>query len=263
MSLLRACLLALLPLPALAQTVTWLVFDAPPMYIRTGPLANHGSTEVVIERLIAALPQYRHRTRLTVFARGWYDLEREDGLCIAGVSETAERERIAAFSRTLFSSSANRLITLGKRAERFAAMQNAAGRIDLDLLGRAAALRGAYAPKRSYGTAVTRYLNNQEKNAALDPVPNEYQLFSLLVHDRIDYFFGYKAEVTYYSQTFHTEDIFISFPVEGDEARIEAHVACSGQALGRAVVADVDRLLADPAFVASIKAARSAWDLSD
>jgi uncharacterized protein (TIGR02285 family) len=252
-------LLLLLPLSAPAESVTWLMFDAPPMFIRSGPLANQGSSEAVMRLLTSRLPAYQHRFRDSVIARAWHDIEHEDGICMVGVAKNPERERVAVFSRPIYSAAGNKLIALKEQGSRFAKVLDAAGRIDLDSLLRDPSLRGAYVPKRSYGASVTKFINN----GTLDPVPNEYQLFNLLTHHRIDYFFGYNAEVNYYAKIYDVRESLTRIPVAGDDKRIEAHVACSNQPLGRAVIADTEKLLADPAFLASIQTARGAWETGE
>jgi len=256
-------LIALFPVAVRAESVTWLMFDAPPMYIRSGPLANQGSSDKVVRLLSAALPRYEHKLRPTVFARAWYDIEHEDGVCMVGAAQTAERERIAKFSRAIYNSSGNRLIALKAKSERFAKVKNADGRIDLSLLGAESDLRGAFAPKRSYGPSVSRFINQSEKKVTLESVPNEYQLFNLLTHDRIDYFFAYGAEVQYYRQIYNIQEPLTLLPVAGDDTRIDAHVACSKQPLGSAIIADIEALLSNPAFAAQIQAARGGWEALD
>ena len=241
------------------QTVDWLVFDAPPMYIREGPLANQGSSDEAIALLTSRLPNYRHRTTLTTFARAWYQIRHSDGICIVGVSKTPERESFAKFSESIFNGPGNVVVTLTENKPKFLGFLNGEGRLDLQRLDKDSLLTGAYASSRSYGHAVSDYLSTQDHHAKIEAFPNEFQLFNLLMSQRVDYFFAYKAELNYFKTINNINTDFSVLPIEGDHIPVTAYVACSDQPLGRAVIDDVNGLLADPAIRKSIQDFRTRW----
>ncbi len=236
--------------------VAWQIFDYPPMYIPAGPMAGQGIMDRQLRLVVERLPMMHHKLAEVTFARAWHEIEYQDAACILGVRKTPEREKIARFSLPFSISGGNLLVM---RADRDLGLAGEDGAIELARLAERADLHGGYAGRRSYGEEVGRFLQDPARRALMEPVPTEGQLFRLLQAQRIDFIFSYASELDYYRLSGGDTVRLRALPVRGEEAAVENYIACSDKAAGRLVIEEIDRLLLDREFLASLQAPRENW----
>ena len=260
---LAAMMLALAPaLAASDLEVLWRTFDCPPMYISEGPLAGQGFMDRQLQTLTARLPALRHRIADVTLARAWYEVEHQDATCILGIRKTPEREKVALFSRVLSIARGSRLVVPADRLAEAAPLVGSDGAVDLGRLASRADLRGGYIGRRDYGAGISQFLQDPARQAAMEVVPNERQLFHLLESRRIDFFFSYPSEIEYRQISSGEADGFSMLPIHDDQGAVESYVACSKTPAGQLIIGQVDRVLADPAIYAQLQTPRDGWTRS-
>lgn len=253
---LLAIAIATLAPAAQALDIAWQIFDYPPMYIASGPLAGQGLMDRQLSLVIARLPGMRHKLSEVTFARAWYEIEHQDAACVLGTRKTPEREKIARFTQPISISGGLRLVT---RAGHDLDLPVEDELVDLSRLAGRGDLRGGYAGRKSYGEEVGRFLQNPERRATMEVVPTEGQLFRLLQAGRIDFMFTYVSELDYYRLTGGDSAPLQAIRLRGDQDTVDSYIACSDSAAGREIVAQIDRQLEDRDFKASLQAIQENW----
>ncbi|WP_027185364.1 hypothetical protein [Desulfovibrio inopinatus] len=80
------------------ETIHWLRFDYPPMYIVEGEYAGQGYMDNILNLLIAHLPQYEHSVRVANLSRIMSEMEQGNEVCIASLFVNEERKRLGWIS---------------------------------------------------------------------------------------------------------------------------------------------------------------------
>jgi len=248
MSFGRKCLLALASLPAavFAQqpTITWMMADTPPFHIGDGPLRDQGIRDLQRQFLQHALPQFAHRTVIASVTRNWYDMQRNDGVCIVGVVHLPERDAFASFSaRGGPPLGSAELIVKKSRLEGFKDVLAADHSVDLKSLAQAGRLTGGYQSSRTYSSDVLGLIADRGRALHLEPVIGVPQLFSLLDADRLDFVLAKPIEAAYFK---HANDYAV-LRIRDGRAALPTYIACSKGPIGTAAIAAIDTLLRDDA----------------
>jgi len=226
--------------------ITWMQADTPPFHISEGPLAGQGVKDRQYQFLAAHLPQFRHRLMIASVARNWYAVEHEDGICIIGVSNTAERRKFALFSQRPLVGFGTRIVVRREQAARFKEFLDPQGAVDLARLAQSPSLVGGYVTALHYGDEVTRFIEDESRAARLDKFVTPPQLFNVLKAGRVDYIFGQPVEATYYAKEFGLQPgELATLRITGWRDGGGISVGCSKGAAGSAVIKAVDALLAD------------------
>jgi|SRR5579859_7997575 len=228
-----------------AETITWMSFDLPPVYIQDGPLAGQGVGDGQQIYLRDHLPDFEHRERQADISRLWYDIKNSPTICATDVYRNEEREKSALFSQHATLVPGYRLVALADRRADFAPYEDGEGKVDLDALSRAAGLRGAFVGGRVHDGKIDHLLQEKDRAVTLDSVTKGILLYNLLVNKRVDFIFAAPAEIIYYKTILKTEEEVAVFPIAGGRDFLPMYTACSRTEAGERVIAAVDRLLAD------------------
>ncbi len=217
--------------------------DLPPQWVFDGELANQGWGDVQMRNLFPLLPEYDHQLVEGSLSRIWYEIEHRDGVCFNGAVRNPERDNFAVFTHRAIIVPAYGVTIQANDSQRFERFLDADGAIDLDRLAEESALAGGYTAAREHFPAINRFLQDRRRGPRMEKMVAPSQLFNLLHAGRLDFIFSEPVEGPYYKARFHLSDEFVTFPIKGNLTSLKGYVVCSKGPIGRAVVAELNRLL--------------------
>jgi uncharacterized protein (TIGR02285 family) len=243
-----SALLADVGLPAMAaETVTWLAIDTPPVTITEGALAGQGIGDGQIRFLAGKLPMVESRTVTVSSLRMWNEIEHDETACTVPVARIAAHEKEALFSARYFEVPGMRLVIRQDRLDAFAKFLTERGEVDLDRILADKSLTGILVSGRAYDPVITRFIEARQKSALLDMTPIAARATAVLDAGRADFAILLDMEVHYLRRSSPLKAQLIELPIRDAEPRLRGYVACSNSSMGRKVIAEIDRLLEDPA----------------
>jgi uncharacterized protein (TIGR02285 family) len=246
-------LLLISSLPAqAADSITWITNPLPPTFITEGPDAGMGVGDQQLRLLMSHLPGYDHHRQQSSFARIWTQMAGHDGVCAQSVFSSPERRKVAVFNRRPLREAGFRLYGLADNAKRFEPYLTPAHGIDFARLAGESGVRGAYYGTRLLPAPVIA------AHLPLETTQSTEQMIRLLTAHRLDFFLAVGNEVSF----FHRDDI-VGYPIEGVPAYNDVFIACADKAIGRAVIAKIDALLAQPDLWAEFVAPMRRWHAPD
>ena len=225
------------------EKLSWMRADLPPQSILDGELSGQGWSDRQMRDLFPLLPGFEHHLVEGSLSRTWYEMEHHDGVCFNGAARNAERETFAVFTHRPIVVPSYGVTVQASDTQRFARFLDSDGAIDLDRLSEEGTLTGGYTAAREHFPAINRFLQNSGRGSRMEKAVTPSQLFNLLHAGRLDFIFSEPVEGPYYKARFHLNDEFVSFPIKGSIPSIKGYVACSKGPIGRAVIAQLDRLL--------------------
>ncbi|WP_445679125.1 TIGR02285 family protein [Radicibacter daui] len=241
---------ALLAIPAGAQQrrpsapqISWYIFDFPPVFILSGPDTGTGNGDVWLSYFISVLPQFRHRIVTASISRMMTDIAREQGACTTSVIPNAERAKFMAFSRHFWRVQPTRVIYPEGLAPSINLYRAADGQIDVAGLARDETLQGGYIDRRSYTPAIDAAIALLKQRRGGWAVTGSEGAVEMLALGRVDYTFGYPFELRYLLHRRGNGMPLASAGAAGDPEVVEAHIACSKEAVGEALLAALDDVL--------------------
>jgi len=101
------------------REIVWSRFDAPPLYILSGPLKGKGFGDKLLDRLPSILTGYSHSTSESNLARTMTLMQTGGNICCASLIRSPKRERVVAFSKAAGWVLPNRLLVLTRNASLF------------------------------------------------------------------------------------------------------------------------------------------------
>lgn len=233
--------LAMVPVCALAkEPLVWGVFDFPPFQILDGPRKGSGSFDGELQTLIAAMPEFEHKVVPMSFARRREEFVGGTNLCTPGIFRAPAAALKLAISKPALTHLDNRVIFLRDKAPLFGEDHP----IDLDTLFKRTDLIGALVPGRSYApnidAAIQRFGGN--RNLVIRPLETA-QLFQMLLAGDVDYLLLFSHEAAFLADRFGVGERILNRPIAGTPPYIFTHVACTGNAWGRAVIERINAII--------------------
>lgn len=225
-----------------AQPVTWLYTDWPPHHILTGEFAGKGTFDQIQQRLITALPQYRHQTRLVSIGRieNLFSQQRNT-FCVTGTLYSTEREAQRYFSKPMAIGSGYYVSFLADSA--LAKTLGQVTVVDLSSLSAAGTWTGVYAPNRYYPIVVQDVLRQHASQWVSADFTSSVNPVALLQSGRADYVLEYPERVAFYQKSLEQQLTIKSTAVKGAVDYSVTHVSCNKTELGQQVIAAVDQVL--------------------
>jgi len=242
-----------------AETVTWIIYDAPPQYIFEGPLMGQGYKDIQLAWLTAHLPQFEHRVVKGSVSRLWYEIGHRDGVCTLGMLPNKEREDAAALASRPVLIPGFHLAVAIDRTFKFAPFLDAQGEVDLGLLAGSRRLKGGAVAGRVHAKAIEDFLGRTDRASPLEPIVSPLQLYSLVKKGRIDYTFGSPHEIRYFAKILADNEVFAALPIRGVPRLVKTYLSCSKQPVGEAVIAAADSVLSDDAQWAAFLTPLRSW----
>ena len=235
-----------------ADAVHWIENDAPPFHITSGPYAGQGGGDVGIPGLFAALKEFDHQLDYAPPARLWYEMSHNDAVCAFPVGRTEERTKIAVFSERALVVPGFSIITTDDRLPLFERYRGAGGAIDLARLAAAVDLVGGYVDSRPYPVAIAELIHNPGRQLAIQAASQAPPLYRQMSARRLDFVFSAAAEAYYYNKTLSPSEHFVTLPIHNVPAAVGTYFACSNGPVGRAVMARINKVMAEDAVWQSV-----------
>lgn len=249
-SWLLALVTAVLTLPAGAQgrpgpetQISWYIFDFPPVFILAGPDAGTGNGDVWLSYFISVLPQFRHRIVTASISRMMTDIAREPGACTTSVIPSPGRAEFMAFSRHAWRVQPNRVIYPEAISPSIDLYRAPDGQIDVAALAQDETLKGGYIDRRSYTPAIDAAILTLKQRQGGWAVTGAEGAVEMLALGRVDYTFGYPFELRYLLHRRGNGMPLASAGAAGDPETVAAHVGCSKDETGQALLAALDSVL--------------------
>lgn len=232
---------------ALADTMDWFIRDWPPVNILQGPQQGQGAYDVMLNRLIAALPQYDHRLHISTLTMRQQMMQQQKSHCLFGLLKTPQRQTFLQFSEPVAVIPNLQLVA---RADHplWRQLQGQSA-VDLNwLFGQTS--RGMVEQQRTYPPQIAEHLAELLQVSAADT-----QLVQMLKANRADYVLEYADRMHYLAQDF-PEIQLKALPLSGLPAVTEVYVACSINERAKAQIKAVNQALVglrhDPQYRAAL-----------
>jgi len=260
--LVRAIILSFLLLPAMLRaedSLLWLLYDAPPLTIRSGDQAGQGFGELQQRFLAAHMPNFDHRVTPAALDRIWHDMGEKDGICSINLMKTPERTRLYTFSHRPMPTPGYRVMIADDRRADFAAMIGADGTIDLDTLAASQKFRGAALAALHYPEILAKFLNRPDRAGKLDIYTEPNQLFNLMQAGRIDFAIILAVELPFFNRRFPAMPYPALLPIKNVPLTNNGYVACSRGFIGQHAIQQINTVLDDDRSWAAYVALMKGW----
>ncbi len=232
---------------ALADTMDWFIRDWPPVNILQGPQQGQGAYDVMLNRLMLALPQYQHQMHVSTLTMRQQMMQQEKSHCLFGLLKTPQRQTFLQFSEPVAVIPNLQLVARSDHPM----WQQIQGRHAVDLtwlFGQS--WRGMVEEHRTYPSPIAEHLTEFVQVSA-----TETNLVQMLKANRADYVLEYADRMHYLAQQF--PDIALrALPLQGLPAVTEVYVACSISEQAKAQIKAVNQALhqlrGDPQYRAAL-----------
>ena len=239
-----------------SDQATWMLPAVLPAVIPDGPFAGQGGSERALHILGEALPQFPWRYEFAHPLRGLHEIAQHDGHCSSNVGRLPEREEIMIFSNRPMVSPGYGVILREDRVAEFQPFLDASGAVDLDKLGEAKELSGAYPAGRPHYGTMKSFIDGLQGRLTVDS--DTIRLFRQLKARRLDYYLGTRDEALYFAANLGDVRV-IALPIAGMPRYGLGYIACYKGAIGEKVINAVDDYLADDAHWAAFIAPWARW----
>ncbi len=198
------------------------------------------------------IPDYRHEFVLANARRVWANFEASNNFCIAGASKTPEREQIAYF--VPFTIAPNYALVVREDDQRRVSAKDGAASL-MQVVGEKSGLIGYVDAGRSYGPELDSILGTAGSNLHRVPVSAPDNLLQSLDAGRMDYTLEFPFVLEYRRKQSRLQHALVSLPLEDVPPLITSYIACTRNAWGKQVSADlakaVQRAAHESAFVST------------
>lgn len=230
-----------------ANAIDWFVRDWPPVNILQGPEQGQGAYDVMLNRLIAAMPQYQHQLHISTLTMRQQMMQQQRSHCLFGLLKTPQRQTFLQFSEPVALIPNLQVVALADHPMwQLVAGQQA---IDPALLFQLP-LRGMLEQNRTYPDFISDHLS-----AFVQVSATETNLVQMLKAKRADYALEYPDRMHYLAKPDPTLKLK-SMPLLGLAAVSEVYVACSMNEQAKAQIKAVNQsmlqLRKDPQYRAAL-----------
>ncbi len=232
---------------AQADTMDWFIRDWPPVNILQGPQQGQGAYDVMLNRLIAAMPQYEHQLHISTLTMRQQMMQQQKTHCLFGLLKTPQRQTFLQFSEPVAVIPNLQLVAAADHP----LWQQLQGRPSVDLawlFGQS--WRGMVEQHRSYPSSIAEHLPELLQVSATDT-----NLVQMLQAKRADYVLEYADRMHYLAQQY-PGIVLKAMPLQGLPPVTEVYVACSiserAKAQIKAVNQAMHQLRADPQYRAAL-----------
>ena len=221
--------------------ITWLQTDWPPHQIVSGPFQGQGTFDLLQQQLMAALPEFRHQSRLVSLARvEQLFLQQQPGICAVGTLYSAQRAASRLFSTPVAVGPA---LTVVHLAGRPALAQAGADAVDINQLAQQANLVGAFQPNRYYPPVVIAAIQQPSSNLTRQTFTSELNAAQLLQSGRVDYVIEYPERMQYYNSLLTQPVVLQHSAIVGADIASVSYVTCTAGKAGEQAIAAIDKAL--------------------
>lgn len=249
-------LAAWLPSQSVAkEALTWAVLHFPPFQILEGPHQGTGSFDGELQVLIEKLPEFDHRVVPMSFARRKEEFSAGTNICTPGIFRAPALALNLAVSLPMLTHLDNRVIYLKEKEPLFGGEP-----VDLDRLFDRSDVIGAVVPGRSYAPNIDQAIARHRGSANLLVRAIETsQLFQMLLDGDIHYLLLFSHEAAFLAERFGATGRIGHRAIAGTPPYLFTHVACTGNAWGKAVVAKLNKAMRDERSQPAYRALSERW----
>lgn len=203
---------------ALADTMDWYIRDWPPVNILHGAQQGQGAYDVMLNRLIAAMPQYEHQLHISTLTMRQQMMQQQKAHCLFGLLKTPQRQTFLQFSEPVAVIPNLQLVALAGHP----IWQQLQGKSAIELSWLfGLAWRGMVEENRTYPPSITEHLAKLLQVSATDT-----NLVQMLKAGRADFVLEYADRMHYLAQQYPGTELR-ALPLQGLPAVSEIFVACS------------------------------------
>lgn len=229
-----------------ASIIEWYLIDLPPVQIATGSLRGKGYTDRMRWRLIAGLPNYRHRLKIANVQRIIADIKTKPNICNPAFLRNPEREQFMEFGEATHAQFSNGAVVLRQRLNSLERFITPEGSLRLDSMLEGGGLL-AVQSGRSYGAPLDALAEKARQSGNLVVLsssrPVEAKL-GLLEKGRVDAAFLYPIELELTLRQTGQQNLYEFLPIAGNGAYTLNYLACSKSPLGRQVIEETRPVIA-------------------
>lgn len=233
--------------PDTRESITWLRPYFPPVTIPSGPDADSGYCDKIINFLIDHLPDYNHHFGTAHYQRILLQIRQEQEVNCSALYKDDERSQYVVFSIPALVVLPNGIVTRKVDRQLFAPYLNEAGELELTKLIQDKNLNLGIAYGRKYSGGIDEIIAAAYPRDNIQERPGEEifkGLLDMLMHQRIDYTIGYPAEASYLaSQEGYSDDISFFHIAETQGQITLGHLGCPNNHMGRKIIERVNKIL--------------------
>ncbi|MDV7341170.1 hypothetical protein RYZ26_16300 [Terasakiella sp. A23] len=248
----------LVSLPALAtEKITWLIWDLPPEFVRTGPLQNQGYADKFLQHFMEWLPDYDHHIQYVNVPR-WSTEIFKPQRCSAHLWGGFFPDKLLLSKGYTFTPP--HVLIFPKRHQRRIGVPGTPQSIE-ELL-----------KQEDLKLATMRLIFNNDAGQSrypvlypyLKPYLNKENLVQqsggrnhidlrLLLHGRVDYTIGYPTTITNQRRSDGLGDDYISYPIIEHDIYKKVYVACENDAFGQKIIERINQHFTEEALIQFLK----------
>ncbi|MES2260780.1 MAG: TIGR02285 family protein [Pseudomonadota bacterium] len=249
-----AVLLACACVPAAGRNVVdWVLYDAPPASMPVNDAPGNGMADQALRLVLARWPDAEHRYIVANPKRFWSMMEAGEPVCTPAVLKTAQHDRLAYLS-PMAAVPPFYLLTRAELAPQLP--RNRAGEIRLDLLLRERRWQGLLVEERSYGPQSDRLIAADKGRARLawnSPSTVGASNPRMVGEGRADWTIEFDFTLAHQQRGDPQLTQLVSLPIAGNQTFL-VYFACPRTPWGRAAIARIDAILAEPAVARGMRA---------
>ncbi len=223
------------------NTITWHIFDAPPLMIVKGEKKRTGIVDGVRSLLQANLPGREHRELALPYKRFLLYAQNGMNICTAYLFKTSEREQYLTFSEPAIVFPGYEIIL---HSDTYRALDYPE-RLSIRDMFEKHRLRLATNKIRSYGAKIDPLLKEFEEQGKISRNPGSTTLvFRLLVAKRSDFMIDFPNRILYWAHELGIDaDDYHSIPIQEDYNAAVSYIACPKTPWGKNVIKQVNAVL--------------------
>ena len=248
---------------ASAQTVTWILQDFPPAYIRgnANPVElGSGFQDATIRLLMSLWPEVNHKFVFANSKRTWMILGDKSESCFVGALQTPEREKLAYFTPVAVLPPLQ-IVVRKDVADKVPL--NANGEVLLADLLASSTLKGILVAKRSYAPLVDDAIANRPHADAVSFVQVGNlgtSIPRMLASKRGDYSIEYDFTLNYQRKISYPElEELVTLPIAASTRFVTWNVVCPRSPWGQKTIRHIDSILTQPGVAQSIRGYITPW----
>lgn len=220
------------------ETIYWRVIDWPPFYILHGPDKGQGIYDVLIDQMVEALPQYRHKKVEMNTQRILMELQKESTVCTPSALANTPALLSSANSFLL----PHRLIYY---SDDYPTLRHL-DKISLSRLLSRADFKLGVAPKR-YPKAINSVLESHKKNKKITIQNNYNSLVKMFFRKRIDGLIEYTPVINYSKRllNLNVNTSSLALAEISSEDYLTVHFACPNNQWGKKIIEQINQVLSE------------------
>jgi uncharacterized protein (TIGR02285 family) len=239
-------------------TITWAVNPAPPFHIFEGKYASQGIGDVMLNSIIAQLPEAEHTIVRMPHSRISKSVDADINLCFPCLIKRSRS------SKWVYSKANVEYLPLGVIAhpDTIAPFLDSNGRVSFKQLIENSQLTFAKPVARKYPDVVQTIVENAKGNPRFETIAgadSATRVLNQLEYGRIDFTLEYPAILTYLTRTEGKSKLQYYYTTELGETPIPGAVGCTNNAWGENVIEHVNEALKSIVDTPDYRASQGFW----